>query len=156
MAQQLVKVCIKIDASEWHGHANESIWAEPVSGRSLLFRVANSPFFARGISHNDVVKALPTEDGLVFDFDRVVERSGHSTYMILAESDGSRFWTCWDALERKGCSYESTHIDLSVGRRLLLSVDVPSSADVREVYDLLERGEADQVWLFQEGYAYLA
>jgi hypothetical protein len=45
-------------------------------------------------------------------------------------------------------------LDLGVGRRRLLSVDVPPSADLDEVCDLLERGAHDKVWMFQEGYVH--
>ena len=57
-------------------------------------------------------------------------------------------------LEREGCSYESGTIDLSIGEHCLLAVDVRPSADLSEGYDLLKRGEADKVWMFQEGYAH--
>ena len=39
-------------------------------------------------------------------------------------------------------------------QRPLFSVDVPPSADIYAVYEMLERGENDNVWIFQEGYAH--
>ncbi len=75
--------------------------------------------------------------------------------MLLVEVEDANYRLYWNMLEQKGCTYESTHIDLSIGRRLLLSVDVPPSADLGEVYRTLERGEAEGIWEFQEGYAYL-
>ncbi len=83
------------------------------------------------------------------------ERGGHSTYMLIIQAGKSLADACWRLLKRMGCSYEGAEIDLSIGRRPLFSVDVPASADIYEVYELLERGEKDKVWLFQEGYAYL-
>ena len=73
--------------------------------------------------------------------------------MLLVEPDHPEFKVRWNALKDRGCSYESATISMNIGWRVLYSVDVPPSADVHEVYRLLERGELDDVWDFQEGYA---
>lgn len=39
-------------------------------------------------------------------------------------------------------------IDLSIGKRLLYSVDVLPTTDLNEVREILERGEAEGVWMF--------
>jgi uncharacterized protein DUF4265 len=156
MTDQLVKVHFDLDSSDWHGHGGESVWAEPILGTEWTnFRMMNSPFFVRGVSFQDVVKAKPYEASLVFEFEEVVERGGHSTYMLIMEASQPRVDAYWNMLEKMGCSYESSQIDLSIGRRPLYSVDVPPSADIYEVYEVLERGANDKVWMFQEGYAYL-
>jgi hypothetical protein len=59
----------------------------------------------------------------------------------------------WNMLERLGCSYESMEIALSIGSCTLYSVDVPPPTDVHEVYEALERGKNEGMWLFQEGHA---
>jgi hypothetical protein len=154
MAEQLVKVIFELDRSEWHGHDSEGIWTTPIAGTEWRhFRLLNSPFFAMGISYQDVVKAKPVEHELLFE--EVVERGGHSTYMLILEGSRALVSSYWRLLENLGCSYESGHIKLSMGQREIYSVDVPPSADIYEVYELLERGEKDKVWLFQEGYAHL-
>ncbi|MBN9488404.1 MAG: DUF4265 domain-containing protein [Alphaproteobacteria bacterium] len=155
MADQLVKVRFELDSSDWHGHGSETLWAAPITTDPGHFRIANSPFFTKGINHQDVVEAVAGEDRRVFEFNHVAKRAGHSTYMLIIEADEATFRPYWNMLEEKGCTYESTHIVLSMGRRLLLSVDVPPSANILEVFNVLERGEADSVWLFQQGYAYL-
>ena len=156
MADLLVKVRFELDSSAWHGHGSETLWAAPIATAPRCFRLANSPFFVTGISQMDVVEAADGEDRRIVEFNRVVERGGHSTYMLLVEAEDASYRLHWNVLEQKGCTYESTHIDLSIGMRLLLSVDVPPSADLHEVYRTLERGEAEGIWEFQEGYAYLA
>jgi Domain of unknown function (DUF4265) len=156
MSEQLVKVHFDLDSSDWHGHGGESLWAAPIAGTEWKhFRLMNSPFFARGVSFEDIVKAKAYEGNLVFEFEAVVERGGHSTYMLIMEAGEPRVAAYWNLLEKMGCSYESSHIDLSIGRRPLFSVDVPPSADIYEVYEMLERGTNDKVWMFQEGYAHL-
>jgi hypothetical protein len=65
----------------------------------------NSPFFARGVSYQDVVSAMPVADSYnVFSFTGVVERGGHSTYMIIALADKPRLSAYWTPMERIGCS----------------------------------------------------
>ena len=152
----MIKVRFELDPSDWHGHGSETLWASPIVGTEWRnFRIMNSPFFARGVSNRDIVKASGPENDFILDFKEVVERGGHSTYMILFKADEDRFSSYWRMLEKSGCSYERTRIKLSIGQRSLFSVDVPPSADIHETYEILERGESDGVWVFQEGYAYL-
>jgi hypothetical protein len=154
MARRLVKIRFKLDPVDWHGHGFETVWAEPSARDATLFQIANSPFFATGINYRDVVAADPSNVERMFDFSRVVERSGHSTYMVLVKDDEPRFAASWANLHRQGCTYESAHIELSIGHRLLLSVDVPPTAELHEVYQYLAKGEEDGVWRYQEGYAH--
>jgi Domain of unknown function (DUF4265) len=156
MTEKLIKVHFELDPSDWHGHASETLWASPIVGTEWRnFRIMNSPFFATGISFRDIVKASAFDNDFILDFKEVVERGGHSTYMILFKATEARFSSYWNMLEKNGCSYESMSIKLSIGQRSLFSVDVPPSADIHEIYEILERGESDGVWVFQEGYAYL-
>jgi hypothetical protein len=151
-----IKIRFELDASEWHGHGTETLWAMPMPGSEWRnFQISNSPFFATGINYLDVVAAKPTEHDGIFDFMTITKRGGHSTYMLFVEPAEARIDVYWGILERMGCSYESAHIDLVMGKRLLYSVDVPPTADLYEVYEMLERGENDGVWLFQEGYAHI-
>jgi hypothetical protein len=156
MTEKLIKVSFELDPSDWHGHGSETLWASPiVESEWRHFRIMNSPFFARGISYRDIVKASAFDNDFILDFKEVVERGGHSTYMLLFEATEPRFSSYWNMLEKSGCSYESTRIELSIGQRSLFSVDVPPSADIYEIYEILQRGERDSVLMFQEGYAYL-
>lgn len=154
MARRLVKVRFDLDSSDWHGIGSETLWAAAENAETGSFRLMNSPFFARGIGYLDVVRTkVGAEESNTFDYQEVIERSGHSTYMILTESESMEFQKLWSLLESSGCSYESTTIQLSIGRRILLSVDVPPAANLHEVYDLLMKGEDDGIWIFQEGFA---
>ena len=53
----------------------------------------------------------------------------------------------WRELEFLGCSYEGS----GVSERRLYSIDMPPSVPVHEAYSLLEKGEEDGVWNFEEG-----
>jgi hypothetical protein len=152
----LVKVRFDLDSGDWHGHGSEMLWAAPVVQTEWRsFQIMNSPLFTRGISYHDIVVAT-SEDHVIFRFDKVERRSGHSTYMILHEPKDNRVRAYWDLLERIGCSYESMRIRLSIGEQSLLSVDVPPSVDLDEVCEILERGHDQRVWMFQEGYKFVA
>jgi hypothetical protein len=112
----------------------------------------NSPFFVRGVSYHDIVRVIPSNDGSGLEFAGVIDRSGHSTYMLLVLPISSSFDEYWKRLENLGCTYESGTIGTAHGERLLYSVDVPAESDVYQVYPILEEGERTGVWLFQEGH----
>ena len=138
----LEKVVFPLEPDAWHGHATETMWAELVSPG--LYRLRNLPFYARGVSVEDVVHAQFAGDALVFS--SVAARGGHSTYRLFVdggiESPEFRLW--WKRLETLGCSFEQAD--------RLLAVDVPPSADIYEVYRIFEQGEQAKVWDFQEGH----
>ncbi|HEX7687943.1 MAG TPA: DUF4265 domain-containing protein [Burkholderiaceae bacterium] len=147
------KVRFKLDSEDWHGHSLERMWAKEVLGsdRLTLFQVQNSPFFAKGVSFLDVVSVLRDEDG-EYVFDEVVEKSGHSTLILLVpiESKAAFYADCWPEAETLGCTYESGEIELSFGLAEMLSVDVLPTADRHTVRDWLVAGERASVFHYQE------
>lgn len=138
----LVKVLLPLDVGAWHGSEAETLWAEPLGGDE--FRIQNSPFFAFGVSHEDIVLAEVVHRRL--QFKAVVARSGRSTYRLwlhTPDTTSRAFIAAWTPLEQLGCSYEGG---------LVYSVDVPASADIQVVYALLQAGETAGVWDFEEGH----
>jgi hypothetical protein len=109
------------------------------------FRLRNVPFFAFGVSVEDVVFTRAAEG--IIEFEGVSMRGGHSTYRIITKEAASpeSFKQNWQALEQLGCTYEQ-------GPGRLRAMDVPQRADIYKVYELLERGEQEGVWEFEEGY----
>lgn len=143
--RDLVKVSFPLEPGEWQDLEAESMWAKPV--RPGEYRVENVPFYAYDVSAEDVVDASP-RDG-VLTFTGVSERGGHSTYRLLL-SDGistndPRFLTYWTQLQSMGCSHEGAN-------SRWLAVDVPPDADIYKVYSLLEEGQNQGVWSFDEGH----
>jgi hypothetical protein len=156
MPEKLVKIRFELDPSDWHGCGVETLWAEPIAeGECRIFDLRNSPFYAMGVNNLDRVRGKATEGYLVYDFVEVIERGGHSTYMLLMQPGDARINAFWNRLEGMGCTYESTTRDFGSGRQLLYSVDVPPTSDVDEVYEVFEEGLKEGVWDFQEGYAYI-
>lgn len=127
----------------WHGHAIEWLHAEKV-GRDR-YQLMNSPFYAKGVSWLDEVEAKPTEDGLMFV--RPLQQSGHSTYRLFLnrDLDDQQVQEHWALLAAIGCTYERA-------TEHLLTVDVPPSASVSRAFELMNEGQADSVWDFEEGH----
>ena len=123
----------------------ERVWAVRISDNR--FQILNSPFFVFGVSFEDEVEAEPYGD--VFKFLRVVQRSGRSTYRIILQNEntieGPQFLQRWEPFRAEGCTFESASPQY-------ISVDMPPSANVAELYELLELGEEQGVWIFEEGY----
>lgn len=134
------KVVLRLDPDAWHGSATETIWTEWLGENRYL--VENSPFYAFGVSYQDVIKALPQGDELVYD--SVLVRGGHSTYRIIKMASGD-FSTYWGPLQALGCTYEE-------GPNGLLSVDLPPSTNIRTAYEKLQDGERAGAWEFEEGH----
>lgn len=145
-----VRIRFVLDPSDWHGHTSENLWAEPVIGTdsSDLYRLMSSPFFAKGVSFQDVVRARRSDKLEYLDFLETVERSGHSNYMLIKGDDFDNFWK---KLQEMGCTYEGGTINLGSGEVSFYAVDVPPAADIYEVYAVLSDGESQGAWVFQEG-----
>jgi hypothetical protein len=141
----LRKVRVNFEPDVWHGRASETLWAEGIGDGK--YRIRNTPFFAKGIGFLDVIKTKEDDEGLIYV--STVLFSGHSTYRLslLQPNNPSQFENCWKALQALGCTYESGAPEVN-----LLAVDVPPSADIHAVYGVLESGESDQVWEFEEGH----
>jgi hypothetical protein len=142
MDHDLVRIFFELDSKKWHGNASERLWAERVSGGR--FRLRNSPFFAFGVSNEDVVFG-EMRDGCLY-FTSVSVRGGHSTYRLKLAKPGIQemsFKASWAPLENVGCSFEEGPV---------IAVDVPASADIYNVYKLLDIGEQNGVWEFEEGH----
>ncbi len=138
-----IKVTFVLDEADWHSHATETVWAEPVGGDR--FRLDNVPFYAYGVSYDDTVVATETDEGRLVQ--RVSERGGHSTYRIFVSDPEAveGFRQSWAPLQALGCTLERA-------TRRLLAVDVPPEADIHEVYSGLAKGEAAGVWDFEEAH----
>jgi Domain of unknown function (DUF4265) len=142
----LFKLILPLGDNAWHGFESETVWVQGLSDRTLLLR--NSPFFAKGLSNLNVVDAKVENNELVFA--GVRSKGGHSTYRLMvgnAVSD-TRFQERWKELAALGCTYESfSGVDLK-----LYTVDVPPASNVEAIYVVLQAGERNGIWDFEEGH----
>lgn len=148
MAQprKLQKIIVNLEHDRWHGFATETVWAEQLGPRE--YKLRSVPFYAYGLAFGDIVATTPEDCHPVVD--RVVMHGGHSTYRVFLDTAtvlaDERFRKYWAPLESAGCTFERASARL-------LAVDVPGHADLRQVYALLERGEKEGAWEFEEGHA---
>jgi Domain of unknown function (DUF4265) len=137
----LARVVFQLEQDAWHGSATERLWAEPIgSGR---YRLRNTPFYAFGVSNEDIVFGDECDGQVIFR--GVSIRGGHSSYRIKLSANASRddFQRYWEPIEGLGSSYEEGPV---------IAVDVPPSTDVYAVYRFLETGSSAGVWDFEEGH----
>ena len=142
----LAKILFHLGNSEWHGFSTESVWADRIACDRC--RLRNTAFFAKGVSLWDVVAVTPNDNAL--EFKSIIVRGGHSTYRILVPKakpiSEDEFQRRWEPLRSLGCSYQSGGFGFK-----LYAVEVPPNTDMQEVYRLLEKGEKEGVWDFEEG-----
>ena len=143
--QLLTRISASLPPSDWHEYALETLWAQEKDSGTYALR--NIPFYAFGLSLDDVVSARAIGNQLIIQ--DVVARGGHSTYRAYLSKDvalpGVRFLKVWSPLEQIGASYE-----VADGR--LIAIDIPAQADIYAAYKFLEEGETAGVWDFQEGH----
>lgn len=143
-----VKLFFYLPSDNIAGAEAESLWSEPTPHKSLV--VMNIPFYAKGISFLDEVSFSIEKDILVFK--GIIKKSKHSTYRILQlqKDQKDKFDEYWKPLKKLGCSFES-----KLNGATLYAIDVPPEVDIKKVYELLEKGENDKIWHFEEGdYGY--
>lgn len=143
--QNVVRIVFRLEPSEVHDREVETLTA--VSVGPDRYRLLQTPSYAYGYSHHDIVEATLDGSGDPF-VRRLVRASGHSTYrIIIAERRTSKatFDEHWEELGRLGCVYET------VGDRYL-KVDVPPGVDIDDASEFLEAGEAAGAWYFEEAH----
>ena len=149
MTSDLVKVRFDLDPADWHRTPSESLWAKPLGSdmQPGAYELENTPFFAKGVSFLDIIRAAPDAHGGL-TYRGVVAHSGRSTYRIIV-NDPAGFDVLWRELESFGCTYESADFE----ERTLYAVDVPENANLYAAYEVFKKGERQGIWLFEEGHA---
>ncbi len=138
------KICVPIpEDSIWDMEA-EWFWAEQQEDGT--YELCNVPFYAYGLSMHDVVSVRSRSDGTL-EFESVLKRGGHSTYRVIASKGlrSSKVKRMLAKIRKLGC-------DIEPANRVHAGIDVEPQADIYAVYSLLEKGERDGIWKFEEGY----
>lgn len=103
----------------------ETLWGKRTAPDQDHFSLENSPYFAYGISFEDIVEGSIVVDG-VYEFVRVIERSGNRTVRLLFDADAEDREAILDAVVALGCTYEGMFGDL-------FSITVPKSVSLDDV-----------------------
>lgn len=109
----------------------ETLWATHVGGDH--FKLDNSPFYAYGVSWEDVVSAPFDAKEQFPTFERVVSKSGNRTVRVLFRTPveaGNEPDRLLQGLVAMGCSYEGAN-------RRFISLNVPSGVELNVIRDYL-------------------
>lgn len=134
IAEGLVRIQVPLDpAPGVAGPADDWLWAEPLgSGR---FRIESCPFFAYGISRDDVVHATEPSGDRAPRLEDVLEKGGHRTLRLAldarVELADAAIQGFLERLLEMGCTHEML-------RPKLVALDVPPPVDVALVVELLQ------------------
>ena len=141
----LVRIRVPLEPAQGAtGPADDWLWAEPLgSGR---FRIESCPFFAYGVSRDDVVRADEAGGEEPPRLEDVIEKGGHRTLRIALDpaleiADGA-IQGLLERLLELGCTHETL-------RPKLVALDVPREVDVAIVAELLQTLAEDRAILWE-------
>lgn len=143
-----VKVRFRLDRQDqdWPPVESEGVWATP-SG-AAEYRLDNVPWFVRGVAFGDLVRATPDEDGVLW-VDGPVQWSGRYTIRVIPLGEGTSEDECQaiiDAFQPLGAECEG-----GLPAFKIVALDIPPTASVAEIKTLLDDGQADGRWAYDEG-----
>jgi hypothetical protein len=107
----------------------ETPWAERIGDK---FRLDNLPWYAYGISDDDLVEAVATDVEGIFEYVRVVEPSGNRLIRVIF--DDGHYQSMLDQLQAMGCHYEGFN-------KKFFAVSIPLQVSLDDVTQLLTRSE---------------
>lgn len=142
-----VKVHFRMDIDEggWPPVSVESLWAIDLGDGTV--RLNNTPWFVRGIASNDIIVVRPDDDGDLWAGD-TVQPSQHCTIrLIVLKDDGSAAarQSVLEAFHRLGTTGEG------IERYRMVALDVPPEADLPKILKLLNHGDTEEWWHWEEG-----
>ena len=146
--------CVKLqfdllqDAQGYPPATSKSMWAVPL-GHSR-FQLDNIPFFVCGVSCIDTVSAQRETSGLL-KYYQLLESGGHSTLRVIFHNSATDLRPLRDRvnelrnrLRELGCPSEQSHIPG------LISIDIPREVDITEARTILDAGERQQLWGYEQ------
>ena len=114
----------------------ETLWAHDLGGDR--YRLDNSPFYAYGVSWQDIVHApFDPQEGFP-TFQSVLEKSGNRTIRIVFDDSSVEIGeskSVLDGVSALGCDYEGA-------TKTYLSINIPPAVDLDVVVDFLMRESA--------------
>ncbi|MFF4583646.1 DUF4265 domain-containing protein [Streptomyces sp. NPDC001373] len=142
-----VKVHFRMDMDEegWPPASVESLWAVDLGDGSV--RLDNTPWFVRGVASGDIIRVEPDEEGLRWAGE-TVRASEHCTIRLIVLKDSGSVaarQTVLKTFHRLGTTGEG------IGQFRMVALDVPPDAELPRIRKLLEHGEAEGWWHWEEG-----
>lgn len=127
-----IRVPLERQAGE-PGPAEDWLWAEPLG--SERYRVESCPFFAYGISRDDVIRAEGAPGGEAPSLSDVLEKGGHRTLRLAldpeVELSAAPVQGLLERLLELGCTHELL-------RPKIVAIDLPPEVELATVAELLQ------------------
>lgn len=141
-----VRFLLPREDDNWPPAESEGLWAERVG--EDLYRIDNTPWFVRNLSHDDIVKALAGSDGVLWAVEKV-QASGRQTVRVIARSDGPLHGDPVAVRE----SFEQLGVTCEVMQQpvRMAALDIPPGVPPHRVKALLVQRQAEGWWDFEEG-----
>ncbi|MCT9094250.1 DUF4265 domain-containing protein [Streptomyces sp. ASQP_92] len=136
---------MEVDEEGWPPASVESLWAVDRGDGSV--RLDNTPWFVRGVASGDIIRVEPDEEGARWAGE-TVRASEHSTIRLIVLRDGGSAaarQTVLKAFHRLGTTGEG------IEQFRMVALDVPPDADLPRIRKLLEHGEGEGWWHWEEG-----
>lgn len=136
---------LEVDDDGWPPAGSERLWAVRVSDDTA--RLNNIPFFVCGYASGDVVRFDVDEDGVRW-VQGAVEYSDNCTIRINPATDGrveEVRQAVLDVFAPLGVGGEG------IGQFGMVALNVPSSADIAQVKQIVVEGEELGRWHYEEG-----
>ena len=141
-----VRFALERDQYGWPPAESEGLWAEPIEGN--LYRLDNTPWFARGVAADDVIEAQPDANGVLW-FVQVRERGGRTVVRVIPRDDGPLGGDRQGILEVFGpLGVEAEGMASPVN---MVALDIGPDAPLSAVKSLLVTGESDGRWFYEVG-----
>lgn len=142
-----VKIHFPMDVDEdgWPPASVESLWAVDLGDGTA--RLDNTPWFVRGIASGDVITVEIDSEGLSWAGE-TVRPSEHCTIRLIVLRDGGSAAARQSVLET---FHELGTTGEGIEQYGMVALDVPPQADLPRIRRLLEHGEAEEWWQWEEG-----
>ena len=127
---------------EWHGFSSETLWGEKIDRDT--YRIDSIPFFANGISLNDVVKVKNNEEKRLV-YQKTISKGNNCTYRVVFDENINL------QEKNKYLHLLQNYGDIEVFEEQgLYALNVPKQK-VHELYKILSQLERDKILDFEEG-----
>jgi hypothetical protein len=136
---------MEVDEDGWPPASVESLWAVDLGDGTV--RLDNTPWFVRGVASGDIIQIDVDQDGLWWAGE-TIRASEHCTIRLIVLKDGGSAAARGSVLEifhRLGTTGEG------IEQFRMVALDVPPTADLARIRKLLEHGESEGWWHWEEG-----
>jgi hypothetical protein len=147
MSGNHVKVHFRMEIGEdgWPPVSVESLWAVDLGDG--MTRLDNTPWFVHGVASGDLIRVQPDDDGVLWAGETVQPSQNCTIRLIVLKDGGSAAarQSVLEACHRLGATGEG------IERFGMVALNVPPQADLLKIRELLEHGEAQEWWQWEEG-----